>query len=136
MVRTKVDLKYVQNVQKRRVCFSKRRAGLLKKARELSVLCDAEIGVVVYSSTGRLYEYASTSMPQIIRRYITTTGAWPETARVVVQQAEENRALQERILRLESENMALRKDFADVVSDNQRLLYGNSNVETTLALTL
>jgi hypothetical protein len=42
------------------VTFSKRRNGLLKKARELSILCDAEVGVMVFSSSGRLYEFAST----------------------------------------------------------------------------
>nr|GEW58156.1 Gag-Pol polyprotein [Tanacetum cinerariifolium] len=40
---------------------SKRSRGLLKKAKELAVLCDAEVGLVIFSSTGRLHEYASSS---------------------------------------------------------------------------
>ncbi|KAM0052197.1 putative transcription factor MADS-type1 family [Helianthus debilis subsp. tardiflorus] len=74
------ELKYIEDVQRRRVCFSKRRSGLMKKAQELAVLCNAEIGVIVFSATGKLYEFASSSIQQIIRRYITSTGAWPDDA--------------------------------------------------------
>ena len=65
MVRSKIELKCIEDVQKRRVCFSKRRSGLMKKARELSVLCDAEVGVIVFSGTGRLYEFASSRSPYV-----------------------------------------------------------------------
>ncbi|KAF0911247.1 hypothetical protein E2562_008008 [Oryza meyeriana var. granulata] len=51
------------------VTFSKRRRGLFKKAEELSILCDAEVGLVVFSATGKLFHFASTSMKQIIDRY-------------------------------------------------------------------
>ncbi|KAG6478293.1 hypothetical protein ZIOFF_061728 [Zingiber officinale] len=47
------------NAASRQVTFSKRRSGLLKKAYELSVLCDSEVAVIVFSSRGRLYEFAS-----------------------------------------------------------------------------
>ncbi|CAA6675338.1 unnamed protein product [Spirodela intermedia] len=43
------------------VSFSKRRSGLLKKARELAVLCDAEVGVVVFSPKGKLSHFSSQS---------------------------------------------------------------------------
>jgi len=42
---------------------------LLKKAKELAILCDAEVGVIIFSSTDKLYEYANTSMKSIIERY-------------------------------------------------------------------
>jgi hypothetical protein len=51
------------------VTFSKRRNGLLKKAKELGILCDAEVGLIIVSSTGKLYEYSSTSMKSVIERY-------------------------------------------------------------------
>jgi hypothetical protein len=41
------------------VTFSKRRRGLFKKAEELSILCDAEVGLVVFSATGKLFHFAS-----------------------------------------------------------------------------
>ncbi|PWA68761.1 agamous-like MADS-box protein AGL15 [Artemisia annua] len=60
MGRGKIEIKKIENVSTRQVTFSKRRAGLLKKAHELSVLCDAEVGIIVFSNTGRLYEFCST----------------------------------------------------------------------------
>jgi hypothetical protein len=51
------------------VTFSKRRNGLLKKAKELGILCDAEVGVIIFSSTAKLYDFSSTSMKSIIERY-------------------------------------------------------------------
>uniref|UniRef100_A0A453IY42 MADS-box domain-containing protein n=1 Tax=Aegilops tauschii subsp. strangulata TaxID=200361 RepID=A0A453IY42_AEGTS len=41
------------------VTFSKRRRGLFKKAEELSILCDAEVGLAVFSATGKLFQFAS-----------------------------------------------------------------------------
>lgn len=59
MGRGKIVIRRIDNCTSRQVTFSKRRSGLLKKARELSVLCDAEVGVMIFSSTGRLYEFSS-----------------------------------------------------------------------------
>ena len=59
MTRRKIQIKKIDNRNARQVTFSKRRRGLFKKAFELSTLCDAEIGLMVFSGTGRLYEYAS-----------------------------------------------------------------------------
>ena len=54
-------MKRIENATSRQVTFSKRRNGLLKKAFELSVLCDAEVGLIVFSPRGKLYEFASAS---------------------------------------------------------------------------
>ena len=61
MGRGKVQLKRIENKINRQVTFSKRRNGLLKKAHEISVLCDAEVAVIVFSPKGKLYEYATDS---------------------------------------------------------------------------
>lgn len=58
--RGRIEIKKIENLSSRQVTFSKRRNGLLKKAKELSVLCDAEVAVIVFSSTGKLYEFSST----------------------------------------------------------------------------
>ncbi|KAK3024418.1 hypothetical protein RJ639_043376 [Escallonia herrerae] len=60
MGRGKIAIRRIDNSTNRQVTFSKRRNGLLKKAKELSILCDAEVGVIIFSSTGKLYEYSST----------------------------------------------------------------------------
>ncbi|XP_027329823.1 floral homeotic protein AGAMOUS-like isoform X2 [Abrus precatorius] len=67
--RGKIEIKRIENTTNRQVTFCKRRNGLLKKAYELSVLCDAEVALVVFSSRGRLYEYANNSVRGTIERY-------------------------------------------------------------------
>lgn len=59
MGRGKIEIKRIENTTNRQVTFCKRRNGLLKKAYELSVLCDAEVALIVFSSRGRLYEYSN-----------------------------------------------------------------------------
>ncbi|XP_039169290.1 agamous-like MADS-box protein FUL-L [Eucalyptus grandis] len=49
MVRGKTQMKRIENDTSRQVTFSKRRNGLLKKAFELSVLCDAEVALIIFS---------------------------------------------------------------------------------------
>ncbi|XP_021658410.2 MADS-box protein FLOWERING LOCUS C isoform X2 [Hevea brasiliensis] len=60
MGRKKVEMKRIEDKSSRQVTFSKRRNGLIKKARELTVLCDVQIGVIVFSNSGKLYEFCST----------------------------------------------------------------------------
>ncbi|XP_062120547.1 MADS-box protein AGL42-like [Humulus lupulus] len=69
MVRGKIQMKRIENATNRQVTFSKRRSGLLKKARELAVLCDVEVGLIIFSQKGRLYEFSTTDMQEIIERY-------------------------------------------------------------------
>lgn len=61
MGRGRVQLKRIENKINRQVTFSKRRSGLLKKAHEISVLCDAEVALIVFSTKGKLYEYSTDS---------------------------------------------------------------------------
>ncbi|KAF3969059.1 hypothetical protein CMV_007119 [Castanea mollissima] len=70
MGRKKVVLKRIEDKSSRQVTFSKRRSGLIKKARELSVLCDVEIALFVFSSRGKLYEFSSgNSLSKILDHY-------------------------------------------------------------------
>nr|CAD1825237.1 unnamed protein product [Ananas comosus var. bracteatus] len=70
MGRGKIVIRRIDNSTSRQVTFSKRRNGLFKKAKELAILCDAEVGLIIFSSTGRLYDFASTcSMKSVIERY-------------------------------------------------------------------
>ncbi|XP_057417153.1 truncated transcription factor CAULIFLOWER A-like [Lotus japonicus] len=70
MGRGRVQLKRIENKINRQVTFSKRRSGLLKKANEISVLCDAEVALIVFSTKGKLYEYSSDPcMERILERY-------------------------------------------------------------------
>ncbi|XP_074581552.1 protein VERNALIZATION 1-like [Curcuma longa] len=70
MGRGRVELKRIENKVNRQVTFSKRRSGLLKKAHEISVLCDAQVGLLIFSPKGKLYEYSTNaSMEKIVERY-------------------------------------------------------------------
>ncbi|KAK2973508.1 hypothetical protein RJ640_020170 [Escallonia rubra] len=61
MAREKIQIRKIDNATARQVTFSKRRRGLFKKAEELAVLCDADVALIVFSSTGKLFEYSSSS---------------------------------------------------------------------------
>uniref|UniRef100_A0A7N1A293 MADS-box domain-containing protein n=1 Tax=Kalanchoe fedtschenkoi TaxID=63787 RepID=A0A7N1A293_KALFE len=61
MGRGKVELKRIEDKSSRQVTFSKRKSGLMKKANELSVLCDVDVAVFIFSSKGKMYEYSSGS---------------------------------------------------------------------------
>uniref|UniRef100_A0AAU7LJC6 MADS35 n=1 Tax=Hippophae rhamnoides TaxID=193516 RepID=A0AAU7LJC6_9ROSA len=70
MGRGRVELKRIENKINRQVTFAKRRNGLLKKAYELSVLCDAEVALIIFSNRGKLYEFCSSpSMLKTLERY-------------------------------------------------------------------
>ncbi|KAK5775088.1 hypothetical protein PVK06_042955 [Gossypium arboreum] len=69
MVRGKTQMKRIENAASRQVTFSKRRNGLLKKAFELSVLCDAEVALIIFSTRGKLYEFSSSRLAPCIGKY-------------------------------------------------------------------
>ncbi|KAK1436499.1 hypothetical protein QVD17_02279 [Tagetes erecta] len=70
MGRGKVTLKRIEKKINRQVTFSKRRSGLLKKAHEISVLCDADVALIVFSPRGKLTEFSTdASMERILERY-------------------------------------------------------------------
>ena len=51
------------------VTFTKRKFGLMKKAYELSILCDCEIALIIFNSGNKLFQYASTDMDKILLKY-------------------------------------------------------------------
>ncbi|XP_040966070.1 agamous-like MADS-box protein AGL16 isoform X5 [Gossypium hirsutum] len=59
MGRGKIEIKKIEKSSSRQVTFSKRRNGLLKKAKELAILCDAEVGLIIFSSSSKLHHFAS-----------------------------------------------------------------------------
>lgn len=69
MGRGKIVIQRIDDSTSRQVTFSKRRKGLIKKAKELAILCDAEVGLIIFSSTGKLYDFSSSSMKSVIDRY-------------------------------------------------------------------
>ncbi|KAL9312542.1 hypothetical protein ACSQ67_017994 [Phaseolus vulgaris] len=76
MARGKIQIKRIENTTNRQVTYSKRRNGLFKKANELTVLCDAKVSIIMFSSTGKLHEYISpsTSTKHFFDQYQMTLG--------------------------------------------------------------
>ncbi|KAJ1386207.1 hypothetical protein SESBI_41012 [Sesbania bispinosa] len=74
MGRGKVKLNKIENPTSRQVTFSKRRNGLIKKASELSILCEAEVALVLFSSSGKGYHFASHDVYRTISRYRCQVG--------------------------------------------------------------
>ncbi|XP_010530322.1 PREDICTED: floral homeotic protein APETALA 3-like isoform X1 [Tarenaya hassleriana] len=76
MTRGKIQIKRIENQTNRQVTYSKRRNGLFKKAHELSILCDARVSVIMFSSSNKLHEYTSpnTSTKEIIDMYQKASG--------------------------------------------------------------
>ncbi|KAL5982100.1 hypothetical protein ACLOJK_016169 [Asimina triloba] len=71
MGRNKIEMKRIENNTSRQVTFSKRRNGLIKKAYELSVLCDVDIGLVTFSPSGRLsYFSGEKRIEDVFARFI------------------------------------------------------------------
>ncbi|TYG70094.1 hypothetical protein ES288_D05G284700v1 [Gossypium darwinii] len=76
MARGKIQIKLIENSTNRQVTYSKRRNGLFKKANELTVLCDARVSIIMFSTTGKLHEFISpsTTTKQVIDQYQKTLG--------------------------------------------------------------
>lgn len=64
MGRGKIEIKRIENSTNRQVTYSKRRTGIMKKAEELTILCDAQVSLLMFSTTGKLHEYISPSITQ------------------------------------------------------------------------
>ncbi|PKA57200.1 MADS-box transcription factor 32 [Apostasia shenzhenica] len=72
MGRGRMEIKKIENPTQRQSTFYKRRDGLFKKARELAVLCDVDLLLLLFSSSGKLYHYHSPTVPnvqELIERY-------------------------------------------------------------------
>nr|AOC50679.1 PISTILLATA [Bocconia frutescens] len=76
MGRGKIEIKRIENSTNRQVTYSKRRNGIIKKAKEITVLCDAKVSLVIFSSTGKMTDYCSpsSSLIEILGRYQKSSG--------------------------------------------------------------
>ncbi|XP_057775680.1 MADS-box protein SOC1-like isoform X1 [Salvia miltiorrhiza] len=116
MVRGKTEMKRIENATSRQVTFSKRRSGLLKKAFELSVLCDAQVALIIFSAKGKLYEFSTSSViTDTIERYQKITKA----------RATERNTVEEDMQCFKDEASGLHKKI-EVLEDCKRKLLGEN----------
>lgn len=74
MGRKKIKIQPIKDDRNKQVTFLKRKYGLMKKAYELSVLCDCEIALIIFNSNNKLVQYASTEIDKILMKYTEVRG--------------------------------------------------------------
>ncbi|KAM3329139.1 hypothetical protein ACQJBY_021690 [Aegilops geniculata] len=122
MGRGRIEIKRIENTTNRQVTFCKRRNGLLKKAYELSVLCDAEVALIVFSSRGRLYEYSNNSVKATIERYKKANSDTSNSGTVAEVNAQY----------YQQESSKLRQQISSLQNSNSRSLVRDSVSTMTL----
>eukprot|EP00656_Telonema_subtile_P003220 TRINITY_DN11470_c0_g1_i2.p1 TRINITY_DN11470_c0_g1~~TRINITY_DN11470_c0_g1_i2.p1 ORF type:complete len:148 (+),score=25.22 TRINITY_DN11470_c0_g1_i2:233-676(+) len=75
MGRRKIPITRIDDERVRKVTFTKRKAGLMKKAMELSMLCDCEVGLIIFTPDAKLHKYGSNDVESVVRCVNPTPGA-------------------------------------------------------------
>ncbi|WKA09536.1 hypothetical protein VitviT2T_027171 [Vitis vinifera] len=74
MGRGKQEMRRIEDKATRQVSFSRRKKGLIKKAYELSVLCDIDIALIMFPPSGRLTQFSGKKrMEEVFTRYMHLT---------------------------------------------------------------
>ncbi|WVZ50038.1 hypothetical protein U9M48_001337 [Paspalum notatum var. saurae] len=75
MGRVKLKIKKLENSSGRQVTYSKRRSGIVKKAKELAILCDIDLILLMFSPTEKptIYMPDNRKIDHIIERYAQLT---------------------------------------------------------------
>eukprot|EP00128_Syssomonas_multiformis_P011452 Colp12_sorted_trinity150504_noHs@173 len=140
MGRKKIQIKRIDDERNRQVTFTKRKLGLMKKAYELSILCDCEIALIIFNSNNKLFQYASTDMDKILLKY--TEYSEPHESRnnadvaAFIQKKENKDSNDEDSLnghpdqfvltpRTEEKYNKINKDFEDMIKQNHHSGFPN-----------
>lgn len=65
----KINIKRMEKDEERLVTFSKRRSGIYTKLSELSILCGADVGFLVFSGAGKPFTFGSPSFEAVAERF-------------------------------------------------------------------
>ena len=69
MGRKKINIQPIQSDRNRKTTYIKRKAGLFKKAHELAVLTNSDVAVLVFGPNGKLAEFCSGEIEELLLRY-------------------------------------------------------------------
>merc|ERR1719473_2241267 len=64
--RRKIEIEYIEDKIRRHITFSKRKAGISKKAYELSRLTGAQVLLLISSERGQIYSFATPKLQPIL----------------------------------------------------------------------
>ncbi|CBI20107.3 unnamed protein product, partial [Vitis vinifera] len=72
----KIEMRKIENTTRRQITFSKRKSSLIRKANEISILCDVDVALLTYSPSGRLNKFCNRDrMEDVIKSYINLSPA-------------------------------------------------------------
>ncbi|KAL9545735.1 hypothetical protein MBANPS3_007007 [Mucor bainieri] len=66
--RRKIKIEYIEDKSRRHITFSKRKAGIMKKAYELSTLTGTQVLLLVVSETGLVYTFTTPKLQPLVTR--------------------------------------------------------------------
>jgi len=66
--RRKMEIKFIQDKSRRHITFAKRKAGIMKKAYELSVLTGTQVLLLVVSETGLVYTFTTPKLQPLVTK--------------------------------------------------------------------
>ncbi|KAG4303198.1 hypothetical protein PCK1_000536 [Pneumocystis canis] len=66
--RRKIEIKFIEDKSRRHITFSKRKAGIMKKAYELSVLTGTQVLLLVVSETGLVYTFTTPKLQPLVTK--------------------------------------------------------------------
>lgn len=64
---------HIRSTPERILISKQRKAGLMKKAWELSVLCAADVSIIIFSAAGKAFEFSSKELDSEIDRYLNVS---------------------------------------------------------------
>ncbi|KAL8106498.1 hypothetical protein AgCh_030043 [Apium graveolens] len=136
MGRKKLEIKRIEDKSNRQVTFSKRRSGLFKKAKQLSILCDVPVAALIFSNTGKLYQFSnSNSFTAILQQYQAVSNADQKEANGI----HENENLKYASNRAEGDLLqGVERDLAEINPDQlnvANLMQLETELETALVQT-
>ncbi|KAH7862640.1 hypothetical protein Vadar_007516 [Vaccinium darrowii] len=70
MGRQRIEIKKIEKSSRLQVTFSKRKSGIFKKASELSVLCGADVAIIVSSPAGKVFAFGNPSVDAVVDRFL------------------------------------------------------------------
>ncbi|KAL5559683.1 hypothetical protein UlMin_035894 [Ulmus minor] len=75
MGRRKIKIKRIEN-NNRTANYTKRSNGLIKMAKEITALCDANVSLIIFSSSGKIKKYCSpsTTLVDILEEHHKNSG--------------------------------------------------------------
>ncbi|KAI3450487.1 hypothetical protein Pfo_007152 [Paulownia fortunei] len=76
----------IERIEKESDCFatfSKRRLGVFKKTSELCTLCNVDVGIIVYSPTGKPYSFFHPTMESVVDRFRNPNRRFDDSSRLL-----------------------------------------------------